>query len=165
MRSIRLYHVTNRQSADRIVETALGLDLADYNEIYDSVKDYLNIPDSYLISPSSLANNLSMHGMTAFYGCPLIAAENIRHAAIGGSFRSVYVELLVRRAAAFSKQPFGAFKEVVENVTGGATEPVLITADVPLDLLRFSYSEAGKTVHFSKGKVDSKYIQAIESLK
>lgn len=160
---ITLYHTTNRQTAEDILKHGVGMCADDYEALYERVTDYLNVPVSFMQPKRMTDNSKMLHSGAAWWSC-IDRARKARDFHLGDVSRHSYVEGLVRRAAQYFGRPYSEFREIVENITGANTEPVVVVAKLPYaDVATFGI-RGGCYDYFTDRKHSSDHVVEVLSI-
>lgn len=162
--TIALYHVTNRYSAERMLVQGMGLDLDDYAQFYQQVKDYFNVPQEYLANVTPGESD-ECRGGVSFWPTMEQCRRFSHYGSMGGEYRGCFVQRLVKRAARFMKVPYSEVKHVVDIITGATTEPVAVIVDLPLSYIANPDVLGTTGEHFTLRKVPARYIRELVPLR
>lgn len=162
--TLTLYHVTNRYSAERMLVEGMGLDLDDYAKFYQQVKDYFNVPHEYLAVVVPDESDV-YRGSVSFWPT-WEQRQGVDHSMVmGGEYRGSFVKALVERAARFMEIPYSEVEHVVDSITGGTTEPVVVVVDLPLSYIANPAALGTTSEHYTRAKVPAERIRQLIPLR
>jgi len=132
---VTLYHLTNRINADLILESALGFDLTDYEQLCLKVRDYFNVPHEILAHevPPDIPE---CQGRVWFYTSFKDAITYHETYKREGIHKREYLERLIRRCTRFTGIPYRQARVVAQTLSGELSEPVVIEVNVSVSLLQ-----------------------------
>lgn len=162
---VRLYHATNRYSAEQMKIHGMGLDESDYERLRHLVAGEFDLPASYFssVSPGDEDSTEVMGGVSFF---PTLKQAKIlaHYGEFGGEFRGSFVTRLVKRACRKKKIPYSTKRNLVKKLVGGDTSSVVVKVLIPANMIANQDVLGSTYEHYTVQKVPPEYILGVQEL-
>lgn len=163
---VKLFHTTNRLSAENMLKVGMGMNLDDYQNLAIQVALFTKTPIEKLQKViKEVQNDSEANGGVSFWQKEESAKRIANYATFGGEWKGNIVSRMLKIAARYNKLKYVTYKELFLELTGSNSEAVIVIANIPYELI-INQEKIGSTSElYTYKKVSPEFIEKIKAFK